>query len=485
MWSDSIFLTQDRAKLLFLSRAIEAAYTGGAPAVQSWVNSPTVEISPHLGPKSVSWVQDGERIVLVLGTLSAGEYVSQTNGWVFPRPIGQGVVNSYHASRADMIYPNVPSDTKLIVGHSMGGAIAGLLGRLGAASGLRVIGIGTPRYADAYAVLEPGWAQSAYFADPRDLVSETPALGFGFPLRDWRVPLLEYAVTPDGIVYDVPSPSYESSLAAIASTYGASYHEIGQYVRAFSDPPNFTAMGVPMANSRRVTIRGVFHEQSVINEFWYLPSAGDEDTPAQNLAEAFQQKWSTLICPKVSDAYSVLSYDVRRLYGAVSVNPAAPAEGSTWRWSEQYILNGTSADVGMIPAGTAFPSFVAVGFRKTCGPFKASTGGAVAGLKSPRGGGRISGPAEIITGASGGNRIVAASLSSWVSALNSLLNIPMVAPVAGAWFMSIATYTYAGAPILTGTPPAADWRIASVTGLTVNPFLTSQNSRKQTLSRLG
>lgn len=480
MWSDSIFTVNDRSKLHYLAKCCAATYGGTIASISAAAGTTVTQRTYDPLPRSFTWLRDGERIVCVEGSIDSSNYPPQLDGWIFATSAPGGLVNTYYHSVANSIYLSVPNDTSLCVGHSRGGAIAANLSRRLIAGGRqsRTVSFGSPRFASAGSAAMPYWGQCRMYSSPLDMVREIPYNGFAGV--DWRLPAKEMTVEPSGIREGGSNPSTLANLIALASVVGDSYHSIASYVNALAPLPVWTVvptMGV--GDMYRVTVRGVMHEQSVINEFWYQNVSGVNT--AENLAGNFSSRWATMVCPLVSAAYSVLQYDVRKLFGAAAVDPVVPAQGSTWRWSEQFIRTGTAADVGLVAAGVAFPSFVAIGFTKSVGGWFSSESVAVPGLKIGRGSGRISGPAEEFTAASGGNRLIPTAVSSWTNVMEQLrwLN------VAGTWQMAIATYTYAGAPITSGDPPVPSWRYAYVNSVSINPFLTSQTSRKQRIGNLG
>lgn len=480
MWSDSIFASQDREKLLYLARCCAAAYGATPASLSAITGSPVTQRTDSPLPRSYSWVKEGETLLCVEGSVESANYLPQLNGWIFVQSVPGGVVNSYYHDTSNDIYLSSPAGVGLCFGHSRGGAVAANVSRrmIAAGGSTRTVAFGSPRFASSGSAAMPYWGQSLFLSSPLDMVSEMPYGGFAGV--DWRLPPQEASITPYGISLSSNSPSTFSNLAAIAYTVGDTYHAIGAYIAALGSLPSFPPN--PMLGARnmyRVTVRGVMHDQSIINEFWYR-NTGGADT-AENLATNFSSRWASMICPRVSNAYSVLQYDVRKLFGAVATDPVVPAAGSTWRWSEQFIKNGTTADAGLIAAGVAMPSFVAVGFTKTVGPWFNADATNAPGLKLGRGSGRIAGPAEEYTGAAGSNRIIPASLDAWRNALETL----RILNVAGTWDMIIATNSYEGAPVTTGDPPVPSYRYAYVTGISVNPYMTSQISRKQRISNLG
>lgn len=500
LWSDSIFTTPpDRQKLHWLIHAITHAYLGD---LQLHLPPGASQLVAQTGgdlPISYTYVQDGQKIGIVCGTTHPGEYLSQSAGYVAHSPyVHGGRVNTLYSLRTEAIYDMWPNDVSLIAGHSSGGAIAVLLGRKLADAGLpltHVVTFGSSRPLSLGAVTSGPWPSMRHLAHPLDPVPLVAPDGTGQVF--WRTPGELWLVNDIGMSLVTQQPSTAVQILNLLAQNGDAYHSTLSYDYLLSNGSDVTLPvggaliepfgGGPM-NIWNVVVRGEMLGQSVVNVLSYIaesPLHSPLTFDANTVLDAFRERWRTYILLGCSQTYSVVSYLVRKAGGAQFVDPSATPIVSNIVYTESAVANGTSNDVGG-QAGPVFPSFVAVGAQKACGPWlRNDTGGTdeIPLSTSPKGGIRIAGTLEADTNTLE-HKLNAAALSVWTTRISALTPIP----VGGnpGLTMAVTTTRVNGATLFDpGVPPTAFFAAARVNSLAVNPYMTSQVSRKQRLSRLG
>lgn len=220
------------AKLRYIAQLCALVYTGQIAGKAPPANDEQlVSAAVFPGVRSINIA--GERVVVVPGTTSPAQEKAQLAGWLLPAawPAG-GVVNDLYSALALLIAPLLPADTKLIVGHSMGGGLALLLAFIGQAAGLPIVGavgIAAPRILSDAAIAAtawPNWINVTNAFDPVPLVATD-----GFGGHNWRMPANQLQVDGVGQLRFLPvAPSTAAETAAIFAAVGDQYHSIGRYV---------------------------------------------------------------------------------------------------------------------------------------------------------------------------------------------------------------------------------------------------------------
>lgn len=211
--------------------------------------------------------------------------------------------------------------------------------------------------------------------------------------------------------------------------------------------------------------------QDITNVFHYrnrLAEPGTFTNQALRLmVEQFQLDWREKICPLLSNDYKVILFRGRAITGVV-VNPTPPP-ANMLTIGEQFDLPGDVLDVGA-KAGIVAATFTAFGVQKLTDR---------AG-KNFRGSFRLG---TITETDFGGNTVFGAAKTALDT--NTLLFVqdflPSTPPPEVFWEMCVLSRTL----LMAAPPPYTDVRAltADVTGTRVNPFVTSQTSRKQSLTR--
>jgi len=489
VWSDSIFDSQDRAKLNYLARCMSAMYAGGRAYLETVAGSPVTSLATDAAVPAFVFTHEGEKICLIAGTMSADEYAPQLAGWMFPFWHTTGAFNANYWELSLPVYNAMPNDVRLICGHSKGGAVASFVGRRAKIAGLnpRVIGIGTPNFVSLAARNISGWPTIIHFHSPLDVVRYMPNSGFAG--LDWRRAGQEYLIAPYGITPVASTPLGIGETTSVAAAVGDAYHAIASYVGLTSTPlVSVPVVSLPgstgMPQILQVRIAGSIHEQRISNVLYYAKTVGEGNASLSAFAEKMRSMWRVWIVPKTSANYTALSYDVRQIGAPIWKNMTDITQGSLWRYDAQTILPGNLAgDTGPGGSGTCFPSFVAVGCSKKGGHLRrASNDVVVAGAVPPTGGIRIAGILESITQGSGDNRLIPSWQNDFQDAFDQLSEFD----ADGKTFtMCMVTLNANGSPLQTGDPPQPDYAYSLVQGVAINPYLTSQISRKQSIHRLG
>lgn len=239
-------------------------------------------------------------------------------------------------------------------------------------------------------------------------------------------------------------------------------------------------------------VKGLLFDQACDNVMYYVPSLVDP-ADANNVNLDFRTNWRQYVLPRLSPQYSVLFYETRRISGVVQLlNPAVvppapyvPPRGN-YRYDNFVRFTGIATDVGSNSNADAFPSFNAVGASKSCtGWADPSTTLAIPLLKQPRGSMRFGGIPRLSTQATAaGNKLTAAELISWQTAC---FNLAKPEQFGRRYLMAVVTHTGPGGAQLfnTANPPEPIYYYSIVSALSPNPFITSQTSRKQTISGRG
>lgn len=237
---------------------------------------------------------------------------------------------------------------------------------------------------------------------------------------------------------------------------------------------------------------GVMQGQTINSHFFYHCEGGTTQTLAEGLV-LWQAAWRAQVVSRVSDEYSVLSYNISQIADVIWLSTSIPpVDPPVWpfvtpvfRYSDQASLAGTSGDVGDIVAAQTLPSFVVASFAKQCGqttspyfpyPFLPLE-------KRMRGGFGLSGITEDRTDVGNANRLNPASITSLGSAGSELRVLDFGAPQ--SMVMIVPSFVKDGQARWTGTPRGPAWAYARVNSILLSPYVSSRVSRKQTIGNLG
>lgn len=501
-WTDDIFgtPTPNEAKLAYLAKAVGAVYSGTVASAVSPAGSNARQLSAP--PTLVSWAFDieGQTIVLVEGTTSADQYALETDGYAHPTtfPAG-GSVNGYYAAIGDAMFPNLPNNTAAIVGHSLGGAVASYLGWKFHAASLPLAGtltFGAPRPFDSTAASAAVFPPAVNVAQIYDPVPLLPPDGVGG--KNWKTPGDLYFLHPQGALdFATQPPSSVGDVWSVIQHYGFGSHDIGSYGDTLTVPAKvpFTLplLGVSsMPEFYQCQVKGLLFGQACDNTFYYLPSLVDA-ADANNANLDFRTNWRQYILPRLSPEYSVLFYETRRISGVVQLLnttvvppvPYVPPRGN-YRYDNFVRFSGIGTDVGSNVNADAFPSFNAVGASKACvGWADPTTTLPIPLTKAPRGRTSFGGIPRLSTQpTTDGNKLTVAELTSWQAACAQIVRPEQFGR---RYLLCVVTHTGPGGGQLfnTANPPEPIYYYSVVSSLSPNPFITSQVSRKQTISGRG
>lgn len=496
MWVDSV-KTGDTAKLRYLAECCQAAYNGVlADRIGTDAGELVRRVAPPL-PPVWTWRKQDSLLLMIQGTTYGAEYVFQTDGWLNPVDVMGGLVNSYYAGVGEQAFLAAPLAVDLCFGHSMGGAAAQVAAARFRHSGRPACFAASFSSPRPYAVGHPEIAASDINLQmPKDPVPFLPYDGFGS--INWSVSNDAYMSLPNGLsLLESRLASSVGFISYLLYTYGTKYHDIGVYVDYLrqTTPPGPT----PIVRIRtmpvqvyQVKIKGSLMGQSCDNTLYLMPD-GPGPAPAQAINDFVREWWQATVLPMVSNKYRVIYYSTRRIAGLVWKNPVDFTKGSLYRYDNHIRTGGKAVDYGRRLVDV-LPSLLAVGFAKSADDyFLAETDDELPNSKQPHGGIRIGGIVrENINVAT--NELETAAVTSW-SAVGEQLVMPKNAT--DTFFMALVTNTNGGVylePSHTWLPtyirkPDDDtlpwYAVAKVNALSLNPFVTSQVSRKQTIANQG
>jgi hypothetical protein len=495
VWVDGV-KQRDPVKLKYLATCCQAAYEGNlANVIGADASELTVRLNPPL-PKTWTFRKQDSVLMLIQGTTYGSEYVYQTDGWLNPVPVPGGVANSYYHGVGQAAYIASPNNVDLCFGHSLGGAAADAAAafyRAGGRPQTFAASFGAPRvWSQGSTPINGGGVHTFFALDPVPL---QPYDGFGG--FNWRLGSDNYMALPTAL--ELVSPQGASNIGAIATilnTYGSSWHAISNYVQYFGNmslpvvPHEFEGV-IGMAEVYEVTVKGVYMGQACDNGFHVIP-VGENPDP-ENVFDDMRGFWRRVILPRVSDGYQVLTYQTRRISSMIWKNDANHNLGSLYRHDNHVRKGGQNTDWGR-RTGDAMPSMLAYGFAKTAGAYYyPDLAAVVPNAKPPKGnirfGGVMRSDINVAT-----NQLTAAAVTSWTT-----VGLEMALPEENGrrYIQCVVTNQNGGTRI--GNPPV--WQpnyiidpndaalpgfgVGRLSSMSLNSFVTSQISRKQTPARLG
>lgn len=440
---------------------------------------------------------DGVKVCCCEGTtLFPTQYTGQAGGWIEPATWpGGGGVNAYVQGVADAIFPALPNDIQVFVGHSFGGSLATILASKFLAAGLSVSGVltfGAPKCFTADAVTGSGpFAPQINIQAPGDVVPMIPPDGTGGAV--WGLPGNIWTMNPGiAIVPAVPPVSSPGSIYLAIATGGIDDHATTNYLDLLSGIPGDPVVIPPAEKGTTVPnawftvrIQGVLAGQSVQNVLHYS-SEGNTTPSANSFALAVQSHWRANVLPLVSSAYSVLTYTAALIEGAPLRDPTAIPLRNRWAYSDAAAVAGNNSDVGG-KSGNAAPSLVAFGFTKICGSWYSAGDNAQVPLGGiGRGSIRIAGVLEgdtIDGDPDQVNKITAGRLLELQTLCLTLLDI--VDDRNGVLAELGVLRKEDGLGPIQKPAGTGSFQWSPVRSMTLNPYVTSQVSRKQSIRRLG
>jgi hypothetical protein len=115
----------DASALAYASVLVAAAYGGSLESSVRFPTSGIVEISSDPFPRAWTWIESGSRIVLINGTTAIRDDGGQQwLGWQAPTVFAGGRINAWYRTVAVAISTALPVGADIVIGQSMGGAIA-------------------------------------------------------------------------------------------------------------------------------------------------------------------------------------------------------------------------------------------------------------------------------------------------------------------------------------------------------------------------
>lgn len=438
---------------------------------------------------------DGVKIACCEGTtVFPWQYLAQETGWSNPSPWGStGFVNAYVASVAQQIFPALPNDIQVFVGHSLGGSVASVLAALAKQAGLTpaaVVTFAAPKTFSSPVQTPAGLVPQQNIWAANDPVPSIPPNGYAG--LNWDNPGSYNGVFgPIGFSPTTPAVLDPIDLTAVILGGGIGDHATSNYLNLLTGIPA-NPIPLPASITRGPTMPGPYFTtrvagriagQSVQN---ILSWESQTTTPpnALSVALAIQDHWRTYVLPKVSAAYSVLTYTAVKIENVQLYAPTDKPKYSRWRYNDAAAVSGDASDIG-IKASAPAASFMAFGLQKACAPWVWGDDGTpvvFGGLA--RGSMRLGGVLESDTVDNDNdqlNQLVAARL---MDLKNIALNMTDLVHETVIAKLVVLRKDYAGAPLEKPAGTGA-FQVSEVTALAANPYVTSQVSRKQSARNLG
>lgn len=214
-----------------------------------------------------------------------------------------------------------------------------------------------------------------------------------------------------------------------------------------------------------VTVRGSANNQAILNVFHYqveepLSDPGANGTEENFLAEV-KEAWDATVLPKLWVGYGVESYNLKRITGTEPVPP--PGTGNRLIVPFQFAIPGTIDELGT-RTGEPLPTYSAVGYRKrTPNP-----------SRNGRGAFRLGPVMEEDT--TGGNALNAGAVALFSPASLEPLRRVLIT-IAASFPMEMVVFSETLALLTPNTTPRLF--AFEVQTIQLNPFITTQNTRKQ------
>lgn len=234
----------------------------------------------------------------------------------------------------------------------------------------------------------------------------------------------------------------------------------------------------------QIDVRGEMFGQAINNTFHFIVS--NDGFTMEDAVTAFRGEWRANILPLVCVDYQVNKYigaviDGFVFNGGVTVPPNYRFGP---RFTESFELAGDAAlDDGDV-ATDPLPSYVAVSATKVCGTLTDFDENDVTLEKRLRGGVRFAGIPIVSLKTDETNELAALVLADWQAAVTAIRQIEGGGLDLIMEVVSMQKNNLPRTRIVGGLTEPFPVR-GTVTSLVVSPYISSQVSRKQTVSRLG
>lgn len=234
-------------------------------------------------------------------------------------------------------------------------------------------------------------------------------------------------------------------------------------------------MPVPIVSGGLYEIRviGTQQGQAAINIFHFKEGEFNDPSEADTIQAgltAFRAKWRLNILPKVSDSYAVFQYEIQSILDNRTPRAVPGPNDELYNivYGSQFILGGEAADVGEI-ATAALPTCVAAGIRKVAATTE----------RWGRGSWRLCGLVEADTEAVTCDQLTALRKASILANATAMLQVTV-----GETPMSLDMVVFGKTTWLKQANPSTprDNYVSVVDSVVVNPFVTTQVSRKRRIS---
>lgn len=376
-------------QLAYLARISNACY---ADQVAAWVGPDASNVRKLTSPptvRSYAYEHSGEPHVVIEGTTSGFQLVAQGQSFLNPSPWSPaGEVNGYAKATADLLFPSIPANAALLYGHSLGGALAVILGKRLKDAGRpvkAVVTFGCPREFTPPAIAG-SWPTIIHVATVSDPVPLMPNDGFGG--RSWRLPGRFYTATAGGVLSEfTQSGSSALAIGALFAAYGTSGHDLGLYADLLTVPQIVPIFGGgDMGSFISFKVKAKFGAQDVTTPLHYACNV-DEPSLAQ-VADAIRRQYRANVLNVCNEKVEVLRYDCRRIEGIAATFDDDGKAHPVWRYADSIVLPAEAGDVdkGKVDTSSALPSFVTFSIQKTGSQWRDPEGDAVIPLtKAPIG----------------------------------------------------------------------------------------------------
>lgn len=248
-------------------------------------------------------------------------------------------------------------------------------------------------------------------------------------------------------------------------------------------------MGIKQFDIVEIRVRGESSGQAIDNILFYKAIntfAGEH--PLSDFLNEFIDNWQDNICPLLTSDYSVLDYRARICGGIIWRGAADTPPTDTkpaMRYREAVAIDGGVSDVG-VDDPPSHPTQTAVSVRKVCGIPKTwavdvdpDAAPVVTTLeKAVDGGIRLAPIAEDLSEAADQNRWTAAFVTLVGTAMETIREIDPGVP-ANVLRMCVPSFFKEGRQRVLPVSGLPTMLIAEVTSFSVNPYVSSQNTRKQ------
>jgi len=240
-------------------------------------------------------------------------------------------------------------------------------------------------------------------------------------------------------------------------------------------------MPIEVGGHYEVEVKATLLGEDCSNKLCYACGSGSGSL--EDFLADFRTLWRAQILPLVSDQYVIEEYRVLQLEGVIwkstakppIIPPVWPNVRPLLRFDDREALLGDPVDdIGDLTTAE-FPSYVAVGAEKLCGPVTDMVFAPLAYEKAVTGSIRFGGAVEAQTDDNSGNELNAAAITAWQGALDELVSLAFASGGGTSMTMEVWSLVKDGAARAVGMAPAM--ARAPVTSLLLNQNLTHQITR--------